>query len=387
MTQRRVYFDNNATTRCWDSVWDAMREAACEAFGNPSSVHDEGARACYLLESARVELAMAIGADPDEVIFTSGGTESNNIALNGLIKLAAPERNHVVCSAIEHPAVLGTLKAYAEAGRIELSLVNPDSQGVIQPSAVADAITDRTCIVACMLANNETGVIQPVAELAKLAHERGAHFHCDIVQAVGKVPVNLHALGVDTAAISSHKFHGPKGIGALYQKRGLKLPQLQFGGGHEQGVRPGTVNVMGVVGMGRAATLCAKEMQEKAARMAALRDKLQAGLCALNPDAAVHGAGVERLPNTLSISFPGRPAMGMVRLFSNHGVSCSAGSACSSTSKSKFSHVLMAMGLSEDAAGSALRFSLDLEVTEADIDHVLAAADKVLALAPAKAAV
>lgn len=374
-----IYADNNATTAMLPEVYEAMREPALTAYGNPSSVHDAGTKAAYLLENARIETADVLGCSADEIVFTSGGTESNNIALRSHIENLLPERRHVVVAAIEHPAVLDPLLEAEKSEQITLTVVAPDDQGTCSVMAFRSALEKNTGLIACMFANNETGAIQPIAEIAKMAADVGAFFHCDTVQAAGKVPLNLHELDVSTASFSAHKFHGPNGVGALFVNKGVNMKPQMLGGGQERGVRPGTLNVMGNVGLAAALKACDERAIPSVQEISRLRDALAQGLRDAYPEAVVHCLKARRLPNTLSIAFPGKSASELVRQFSDHGVACSAGSACSANNVVKVSHVLSAMGISEELALGTLRFSVSMTTTEQDVEAIVSAAGKIFA--------
>jgi len=323
------------------------------------------------MDDARSAVAALIHAEPTEIVFTAGGTESDNFAIRGAAEALEPAgRRHLIAGAIEHEAVLNTLKALARRGwRTTLVPVGPD--GVVSPERLADAMADDTALVSVMHANNEIGTIQPIAALAGIAHARGALFHTDAVQSAGKIPVDVGALGVDLLALSGHKFNGPKGVGALWIKRGTRLVPILTGGKHERNRRAGTENVPGLVGLGVAARLAAGKMATEAARVSALRDRLEAGILAAVPGTAVNGAGSERVPNTTNISFDRVEAESLLIALDLEGVAVSTGSACSSGTLEP-SHVLKAMGLPTHRTQNSLRFSQGLFSTEAEVDHVIA---------------
>src|SRR5438034_965134 len=286
----RIYFDHNATTPVDPAVADAISRVMVGEFGNASSVHHFGQRAKAILDEARSSVASLIGAEPSEVVFTSGGTESDNFALRGVAEALEPTgRRHLIASSIEHEAVLVTLRALARRGW-RTTLLSVDQSGIVTPQALSDAITDDTAIVSVMHANNEIGTIQPVADLARIAHGRGALFHTDAVQSVGKIPVDVRALGLDLLSLSAHKFNGPKGVGALWIKRGARLQPILTGGKHERNRRAGTENVPAIAGLGVAAALAAGKMAAEAPRLAALRDRLEEGILRGVPGTAVNGA-------------------------------------------------------------------------------------------------
>ena len=370
-TVQRIYLDHNATTPLLPAVIDRMTAVLKEEFGNPSSVHHFGQQAKAAVDDARSEVAELIGADPSEVLFTSGGTEGDNIAIRGAAEaLEGTGRRHLVASAIEHEAVLNTLKALARRGW-QTTLLPVDQSGVASPAALQEALTDRTVLVSVMHANNEIGTIQPVAELARLAHERGALFHTDAVQSAGKIPVNVKALGVDLLSVSAHKFYGPKGVGALWIRRGLRVLPLLTGGRQERSRRAGTENVPGIVGMGVAATIAAGKMESEGSRLGAMRDRLEAGILRAVPGTAVNGSPDHRVPNTTNISFDRIEAESLLIALDLEGVAVSTGSACSSGTLEP-SHVLKAMGFNAHRTQNSIRFSLGARNTDAEIDRVLA---------------
>jgi len=366
----RIYLDHNATTPVAPAVADAIDAAQRSVFGNPSSIHHAGQAAKTALDDARSALAGLIGAEPSEVVFTSGGSEADNLALRGAAEPgAAAGRRHLVASAIEHEAVLQTLKALGQAGW-RITLVGVDASGVVDPARLAEALTDETALVSVMHANNEIGTLQPVAELAALAHERGALFHTDAVQSVGKVPVDARALGVDLLSLSGHKFNGPKGVGALWVRRGTRLRSQLTGGRQERNRRAGTENVPALVGLGVAAALAQPEGADEAGRLAALRDRLERGILMSVPGTMVNGAPDRRIGNTTNISFDRVEAESLLIALDLEGVAVSTGSACSSGTLSP-SHVLRAMGFSAHRTQNSIRFSLGLGNDEAQIDEVL----------------
>jgi cysteine desulfurase len=367
-----------------------MTEELREDFGNPSSVHHFGQRAKAAIDEARTNVANLIGADPSEVLFTSGGTEADNIAIRGAAEALEPTgRRHLIASAIEHEAVLNTLKALAKRGWTT-TLLAPDQAGILSASTLGEALADDTALVSVMHANNEIGTIQPIAELARTAHDRGALFHSDAVQSAGKIPVNVKTLGVDMLSMSAHKFYGPKGVGALWIRRGLRVLPLLTGGRQERSRRAGTENVAGIVGMGVAARIAASKMDEEGRRLATLRDRLEAGILRAVPGTAVNGSAGARVPNTTNISFDRVEAESLLIALDLQGIAVSTGSACSSGTLEP-SHVLKAMGFSAHRAQNSIRFSLGASNTDAEIDRVIAAlpgvVDKLRSLtrAPARA--
>ncbi len=370
-TAVRAYFDHNATTPPDPLVIDAVARALSEDFGNASSVHHFGQRAKAVLDDARSAVAELIGAEPAEVVFTSGGTESDNFALRGAAEAAeATGRRHIVTSSIEHEAVLNTVKALTRRGWTA-TLLPVDSSGIVSPAALAAAITPGTAVVSVMHANNEIGTIQPIADLAAIAHERGATFHTDAVQSVGKIPVNVRTLGVDLLTLSAHKFNGPKGAGALWIRRGTRVVSTMTGGKHERNRRGGTENVPGIAGTGVAARLARQKLTSEAERIGALRDRLERGILSAIGGTAVNGAIDPRVPNTTNISFEGIEAESLLIALDLEGFAVSTGSACSSGTLEP-SHVLRAMGLPSHRTQSSIRFSLGAGNTEEQVDALLA---------------
>jgi cysteine desulfurase len=365
-----IYLDHNATTPVDPAVADAMDAALREDFGNASSVHGWGQRAKARVDAARAAVAALVGGDPTEIVFTAGGTEADVLAVRGAAEALEPSgRRHLVVSAIEHEAVLQTARALARRGW-EVTWLTVDASGVVDPAAVAAAVTDRTALVSVMHANNEIGTIQPIAELAAIAHGRGALFHTDAVQSAGKLPIDVGALGVDLLAISGHKFAGPKGAGALWVRRGTRLVAQSTGGRQERNRRAGTENVPALVGLGVAATQARARVAD-VARLAALRDTLERDLLAAVPGTHVNGRRDTRVANTSSIGFEGIEAESLVIAFDLEGVAVSTGSACSSGTLEP-SHVLKAMGLDPHDTQNAIRFSLGSSTTAAEIAHVVA---------------
>jgi cysteine desulfurase len=366
----RIYFDYNATTPLAPEVADAVAAASRDLFGNASSVHHFGQQAKAAMDDARSAAAALIGADPSEVVFTSGGTESDNFAIRGAAEALEPaKRRHLIASAIEHEAVLNTLKALARRGW-RTTLLTLDQSGIVSPNRLREVITDDSAVVSVMHANNEIGTIQPIAELAAIAHERGALFHTDAVQSVGKIPVDVRALGVDLLSLSAHKFNGPKGAGALWIKRGTRLVPHQTGGRHERSRRAGTENVPALVGLGVAAKLSAAKLDREARRIGVLRDRLEDGILRSVSGTAVNGERSLRVPNTTNISFDRVEAESLLIALDLEGIAVSTGSACSSGTLEP-SHVLKAMGLPVHRTQNSLRFSLGLFSTEAEVDCVL----------------
>jgi cysteine desulfurase len=366
----RVYFDYNATTPLAPEVIEAVVRATRDQFGNASSVHHFGQQAKAVLDEARSTVALLIGGDPSEVVFTSGGTEADNFGIRGSAEALEPSgRRHLIAGAIEHEAVLNTLKALTRRGW-RTTLVPVDSTGVASPDRLRELITDDTAVVSVMHANNEIGTIQPIAELARIAHQHGALMHTDAVQSVGKIPVDVRALGVDLLSLSAHKFNGPKGAGALWVKRGTRMQPILTGGKHERSRRAGTENVPAIAGLGVAAHLAAGKMAAEGARVGALRDRLEAGILKGVPGTVVNGAPELRVPNTTNISFDRVEAESLLIALDLDGIAVSTGSACSSGTLEP-SHVLRAMGFPAHRTQNSLRFSLGLFSTEEEVDRVI----------------
>ncbi|HLY60992.1 MAG TPA: cysteine desulfurase NifS [Terriglobia bacterium] len=370
---RRVYLDNNATTPLAPEVFEAMRPCFIEQFGNASSIHWFGQQAKAAIETAREQVAKLINARPNDVAFTSGGTESDNTSLFGIVEAAQPHGEysgkHVIVSTIEHPAVLNAAQAIEKRGvKVTYARVGPD--GMVDPAEVKSAIRPETVLISIMHANNELGVIQPLEEIGRVAREHDVYFHTDAVQSAGKIPVDVEKLGVDLLSLSAHKFHGPKGTGALYVRKGTNLRPLLFGGHHERDRRPGTENVAGIVGAGKAAELAQLNLDSEARRIAALRDRLEETILANVPQAFTNGDRTRRLPNTCNIRFNHVEGEGFVIAMDLKGIACSTGAACASGSVEP-SHVLSAIGLNRDQARSSIRFSLGRMTTSEEIDLVL----------------
>ena len=369
--QMRAYFDHNATTPLDPGVLEVVTRVLRDEFGNPSSVHHFGQRAKAVLDDARTEVARLIGGEPSEVVFTSGGTEADNFALRGAAEALEPTgRKHLIATTIEHEAVLVTLKALARRGW-KTTLLPVDATGIVSPDALREAIDDSTALVSVMHANNEIGTIQPVEALAGIAHEHGALFHTDAVQSAGKIPVDVRSLGADLLSLSAHKFYGPKGAGALWIKRGTRIAAILTGGKHERGRRAGTENVAGIAGLGAAAALARQKLDVEAARLGALRDRLENALLAAVPGTAVNGARTPRVPNTTNISFEGIEAESLLIALDLEGFAVSTGSACSSGTLEP-SHVLRAMGLPAHRTQNSIRISLGTRNTDAEVDAFLA---------------
>jgi len=362
----RVYLDNNATTPVLPEVFDAMRPFFTERFGNASSIHRHGQETRAAVEYARESVARLLGCTPAEIVFTSGGTESDNLAIAGSVA----QGDHVITSSIEHHAVLHACKHLEKIG-CEVTVLPADGRGLIDPADVRRALRPNTKLISVMMANNETGVLQPVEEIGKIAAEAGALFHTDAVQAAAKVSVDVKKIGCAALSISGHKIHAPQGVGALYVKKGTRLQPLFHGGRHERQRRAGTENVPGIVGLGKAAQLANDALDRgEDQNMSAMRDRLQQGILAQIEEAVVNGEGVPRVPNTTNIRFNHIEGESLVIALDLRGLAVSTGAACSSGAIEP-SHVLIAMGLRPDQARSSIRFSLGKQTTDADIDLAL----------------
>ncbi len=381
---RRVYLDNNATTPLAPEVFEAMKPYWLEDYGNASSIHWYGQRAKAAMETAREQVARLLNARPGEIVFTSGGTEADNAALVGVVEAARAETKHIITTAIEHHAVLHTAKALEKRG-VSVTYVRVGSSGVVDPADVARAIRPETVLISVIHANNELGTIQPLEEIGRLARQHDICFHTDAVQSVGKIPVDVEKLDVDLLSLSAHKLYGPKGVGALYIRKGTILRPLLHGGHHERDHRPGTENVPGIVGLGKAAELAQGLMAEDATRLANLRDRLEESLLSRVPLVTVNGDRQRRLPATSNLSFDFIEGEGFVIAMDLRGIACSTGAACSSGSLEP-SHVLSAIGKTPGQARASIRFSLGRFNTPEDIDYALeivpAVAEQLRAVSP-----
>ena len=371
VTVRRVYLDNNATTPVAPEVFEAMKPYLLEDYGNASSIHWFGQRAKNAVEKARQQVAKLLIARPGEVIFTSGGTEADNAAIFGIVQAARVAHPHIITTRIEHHAVLNTAQALEKQG-VDVTYLGVGTGGVVDPADVRRAIRPETVLVSIMHANNEIGTIQPLEEIGAIAREHDIYFHTDAVQSAGKIPVDIEKLGVDLLSLSAHKLNGPKGVGALYVRR--KSPRVQItaqmdGGGHERGMRSGTLNVPGIVGLGEACALCQAEMPAESKRMAFLRDKLRDKLQSELDETYINGTFEHRLPNNLNISFA--YVEGESLLMGINEIAVSSGSACTSATLEP-SYVLKALGAGDDLAHSSIRFGLGRFNTEEEVDYVAA---------------
>ncbi|MBC7237243.1 MAG: cysteine desulfurase [Chloroflexi bacterium] len=381
---RRVYLDHAATSPIRKEVLEAMCSAYTEVIGNASSLHTFGQQAKRTLEESRHRVASLLGADAKEIYFTPGGTVGDNLALRGVVKASAKPSPHIITSAIEHHAVLHTCHDLENQG-VRVTYLPVSRTGIVDLQALEDALSSDTVLVSIMLANNETGTIQPLREVVELAHDRGVPVHTDAVQAIGKMSVDVDALGVDLLTLTAHKFNGPKGIGALYVRRDTPIAPILHGGHQERELCPGTENIAGVVGLAKALELAVAEMETESARLGTLRDRLERGLGQRIAGTALNGDPQHRLPNILNMSFAGTEGESLLLALDTQGIAVSTGSACSAGSTDP-SHVLMAMGLGRNRAQASLRFSLGHGTSAEDIDYtidqVAAAVEALRAIAP-----
>jgi cysteine desulfurase len=365
---KEIYLDNNATTKVDEAVFEEMRPYFCELYGNPSSMHFFGGQVQKKVDEARHRVAALLGALPEEIIFTACGTESDNAAIRSALEVF-PEKRHIITTRVEHPAVLTLCRNLTKRG-YRVTEVNVDNEGRLDLNELKSAIDDNTAIVSVMYANNETGVIFPVEEVAAIAKEKGALFHTDAVQAVGKIPLNMAASPIDMLSLSGHKLHAPKGIGVLYVRKGVPFRPFMVGGHQEKGRRAGTESTSSIIALGKACQLAAQFMVDENTKVRAMRDRLERELLAIIPNARINGGGTERLPNTASIAFEFVEGEAILLLLSEKGICASSGSACTSGSLEP-SHVLRAMGVPFTCAHGSIRFSLSRFTTEQDIDAVI----------------
>ena len=364
-----IYADNAATTKMSKTAFEAMLPYITDIYGNPSSLHSAGQAAADALRKARADMADALGCEPSEIIFTSGGSEADNQAIISAAAIGEKKgKKHIISSAFEHHAVLHTLKKLEKQG-FEVTLLDVGKNGIINPDDVAKAITDSTCLVTIMFANNEIGTIQPIAEIGKICRENGVIFHTDAVQAAGHIKIDVKEQNIDMLSLSAHKFHGPKGVGALYAKKGIRLINLIEGGAKERGKRAGTENVPAIVSMAAALTEAVQEIDENAKKVSALRDRLIAGLSKI-PHSALNGDPSRRLPGNVSFCFEGIEGESLLLLLDAKGICASSGSACTSGSLDP-SHVLLAIGRPHEVAHGSLRLTLSEENTEEEIDYMI----------------
>lgn len=366
---QQVYLDNNATTPLDPLVFKAMKPHYMEDFGNASSIHTYGQKANSAVENARRQVSELIGARPNEIVFTSGGTEADNTALRGVLTHHRARGNHIITAVTEHSAVLQTCEQL-EKENFRVTYLPVDREGMISLDRLEKAIDEETILISIMHANSEIGVIQPIQDMAALAREKKVLFHTDAVQTVAKIPVNVEELGVDLLSLSAHKFHGPKGVGALYIRSGVKMDPLLYGGSHERSRRAGTVNVPGIVGLGRSAELAREELKELDTRVKALRDRLEKGILEHISGTAVNGSRTHRIPHLTNISFRAIEGEALLISLDFQGVAVSTGSACSSGTVEP-SHVLTALGGNHKLHKSAIRFTLSRMTSGGEIDYVL----------------
>ena len=372
-----IYLDNAATTRVSDAALDAMLPYFRQQYGNPSSLYAFGQEAKEALERARATVAGVLNCEPREIIFTSGGSEADNQAIRSAAAIGARAgKRHIISTAFEHHAVLHTLSKLEKEG-FEVTLLDVHSDGLVRVEELAAAIRPDTCLVTVMYANNEIGTIQPIAEIGRVCRERGVLFHTDAVQAAGHLPIDVRAQNIDLLSLSAHKFHGPKGVGALYARRGIALTNLIEGGAQERGRRAGTENTAGIAGMAAALDEAARNMERDSAKMTALRDRLIAGLSRI-PHSALNGDAERRLPGNVSFCFEGIEGESLLLLLDDKGVCASSGSACTSGSLDP-SHVLLAIGRPHEVAHGSLRLTLSGETSEEDIDYTIKAVTEVVA--------
>src|SRR5438034_6676143 len=366
----RVYLDHAATTPVDPEVAEAMARVLRETHGNPSSIYAEGRAARAAVDRARDEVAASINADPSEIVFTSGGTEADNLALRGGLKARREERDGLVTTAIEHHAVIDTARDLELHAHVRVDIVGVDRYGIVDPEAIRDAIDERTSLVSVMHANNEIGTVEPIAEIGAICREEGVTFHSDAVQTVGALEVDVRKIPVDLLSINAHKFYGPKGIGALYVRRGTRLATMQTGGGQEKGRRTGTENVAGIVGLGVAMRIARERRATESPRQARLRDRVISGVRARVPDVVLNGHPTDRLPNNASFVFPGTDGSSLVVALDLEGFAVSSGSACTS-GDTEPSNVILALGLDRETAKGSLRVTVGRATTESDVDAFL----------------
>ena len=366
---KRIYMDNAATTRVTEPVFEAMAPYFTEVYGNPSSIHSFGREARRAVEKAREQVAAAIGAKPVEIYFTGCGTESDNWAVRGAAYAQKRKGNHIITSAIEHHAVLHTCQQLEREG-FRVTYLPVDEYGVVKLDELEKALTPETTLISVMAANNEIGTVQPIAEIGRIAKARGILFHTDAVQAVGAIPIDVQAMGVDLLSMSGHKFHAPKGVGALYIRSGVRIQRFMQGGAQVRTQRPGTENLASIVGMGRAVELAVADLPAKAAKVSAMRDRLMRGVVAAIPESRVNGHPTQRLPGNCNVSIRYIEGESLLLSLDLKGIAASSGSACTSGSLDP-SHVLLAIGLPHEIAHGSLRFSLNEENTMEEVETVL----------------
>ena len=372
---RKVYLDNAATTALSPKVLEKMMPYLTDIYGNASSPHSFGQTARIGVEHAREQVARAINADPSEIVFTGCGTESDNTVLFGVAERYAKKGDHIITTNVEHHAILHSCAALEKKG-IKVTYLPVDKDGLVTPEQVRDAITDKTILVSVMFANNEVGTIMPIPEIAAVCHEKGVLFHTDAVQAAGHIPIDVKAMGIDMLSISGHKVHGPKGVGVLYERKGIRLPSYIIGGEQDKGRRAGTENVAGIVGLGEALELAVTNMSETSARMTRMRDRLIEGIESTIPEVKLNGHRTKRLPNNVNFSIKYIEGESILLMLDMAGIAASSGSACTSGSLDP-SHVLLALGLTHEVAHGSVRMTLGDDTTDEDIDYVLETLPKV----------
>ncbi len=371
MNDRKIiYLDNAATTPVHPEVLGAMIPFLTTQYANPSTLYTFGKEAREAVEEARAKVAALINADPGEIYFTSGATESDNWAIISTAQAKESKGKQIITLPIEHHAVLGTCEVLKRTRGYDLTLIPVDGEGLADPAAVRDAVTDQTVLITIMHSNNEIGVVEPIAEIGRIAKEKGVVFHTDATQSVGKVPIDVKALNVDMLSLSGHKLYGPKGIGALYVRKGVRLPPYLHGGAQESSKRAGTHNVPGIVGLGKACEIALATMAEESAREQILRDRLIDGITERIPDVRLNGSREHRLPNNVNMSIAGIEGESMILMLDFYGICVSSGSACTSGSLAA-SHVLLAIGVPHELAHGSLRLTLGRENTDEDVDKVL----------------
>ena len=368
-TMKRVYFDHSATTQVLPEVYEAMTPYFLDKYGNSSSIHSFGREAKIALEDARKKVADLLNADPTEIVFTSGGTESDNLAVKGVAMYKGKMKGHIITTKVEHHAILEPCEWLKRFG-FEVTYIPVDPEGLVDVGEIERAIKNDTVLISAMMANNEIGTIQPIKEIGKLARSKGIPFHTDAVQAIGKMPMDVKADNIDLLSLSAHKFHGPKGVGVLYVKKGVKIEPIIQGGGQERGLRSSTVNVAGVVGLGKAAEIAKRDLQATCENMKAIRDKMIKAVPELVPNSYVNGHKTKRLVNNAHFRFDFIEGEGLILQLDFKGIAASTGSACS-TGSLEPSHVLLALGLTHEQAHGSLRITLGRENTQEEADYLL----------------
>ncbi len=369
MASDRIYMDHASSTPVDPLVLEAMLPYFNEVYGNASNIHSFGRGSREGIEKARKQVADLIGAEPEEIIFTSGGTESDNMAIKGYLNGSRKNGTHIMTSSIEHPAVLRTFQHLEKTG-FEVTYVPVDEEGIVKIDEYTDSFRDNTSLVSIIFGNNEIGVVQDIKELARIAHEKGAILHTDAVQAYGKIPIDVKEMGIDLLSLSGHKIYAPKGIGALYIRKGLRISRINHGGSHERGLRSGTENVPAIVGLGKAAEVCGQRMEEDTAREMKMRDHMINEIMAKIPETYLNGHRTKRLPNNVNVRFSHIEGEAILLNLDYHGIAVTTGSACSSASLDP-SHVMLAIGLKAEEAHGSMRLTLGRQTTDAEVEKVL----------------